>query len=179
MDIKYAINVKGLKKWRPAQIISGGQIGVDRAALDAGLAAGIPIGGYCPKGRRAENGMIPERYPLVEMETASYRKRTEHNVVVSDGTLIIVDSLESLTGGSLLTLRCAEQHGKPSYILNIEMPNLAAVHRWGHQHQVRVVNVAGPSEKRLKGKIYEQAYSLLLQLFQPEVRDEGSAYDKL
>ena len=167
------------KKWRPAQIISGGQTGVDRAALDAGLAVGIPIGGHCPKGRRAEDGMIPECYPLVEMETASYRKRTEHNVVVSDGTLIIVNSWESLIGGSLLTLRCAEQHDKPSFILNIEMLNLEAVHRWGHQHQIRVVNVAGPSEKHLKGKTYKQAYSLLLQLFQPDLRDEGSTYDKL
>lgn len=75
--------------WKPEKIISGGQTGVDRAGLDAALKAGIPIGGHCPKGRRAENGVIPDRYALVETEERYYRIRTERNIIESDGTLII------------------------------------------------------------------------------------------
>jgi hypothetical protein len=71
------------------KIISGGQTGVDRGALDAALEASFPCGGWCPKGRKAEDGPIPARYPLKEMDGPAYRLRTERNVRDSDGTLIL------------------------------------------------------------------------------------------
>ena len=66
------------------KVISGGQTGVDRAGLDAAMAAGIPVGGYCPKGRRAEDGRILERYPLTELKLEDYRERTAMNIMESD-----------------------------------------------------------------------------------------------
>ncbi len=74
------------------RVISGGQTGVDRAALDAAMKLGIEVGGFCPKGRRAEDGPIDEQYPLTETASRAYPVRTEKNVAASDGTLI-------LTGG--------------------------------------------------------------------------------
>ena len=71
------------------KVISGGQTGVDRAGLDAAIIAGIPISGYCPRGRLAEDGIIPEKYPLIELESIEPYYRTEQNVIHSDGTLIL------------------------------------------------------------------------------------------
>ena len=71
------------------KIVSGGQTGVDRGALDAALPRGFPCGGYCPAGRRAEDGRIPARYPLEELSSPHYQVRTRRNVEESDGTLII------------------------------------------------------------------------------------------
>jgi hypothetical protein len=79
------------------KIVSGGQTGVDRAGLDAAMEAGIPIGGYCPKGRLAEDGTVPDMYPLIELTKGGYKARTEKNVVESDGTLIL--NIGKLTGG--------------------------------------------------------------------------------
>src|ERR671915_1058228 len=72
-----------------AKIISGGQTGTDRGALDAALAWGFPCGGWCPPGRLAEDGQIPERYPLIELKEGGYSQRTLRNVVESDGTAIL------------------------------------------------------------------------------------------
>ena len=71
------------------KIISGGQTGADRAALDSAIKLGIPHGGWIPKGRITENGPLPEKYQLQEMPTISYPRRTEQNVIDSDGTLIV------------------------------------------------------------------------------------------
>lgn len=90
---------------RPAKLLSGGQTGVDRAALDAALALGIPCGGWCPQGRRAEDGQIPARYPLTETGSPGYRERTYLNVRDSDGTLILARG--ALSGGTTLTRRVA------------------------------------------------------------------------
>lgn len=90
------------------KIISGGQTGVDRAALDAALQLGIPCGGWCPKGRKAKDGPIPDRYPLKETESGSYPVRTEMNVRDSDGTLILTWGRP--TGGTALTVRLARRH---------------------------------------------------------------------
>lgn len=94
----------------PERIISGGQTGADRAALDAALACGLPIGGWCPRGRRAEDGQIPARYPLVETPSRDYRQRTRWNVRDSDFTLVFV--IGSLGGGSKFTTEVAERMGK-------------------------------------------------------------------
>lgn len=94
-----------------SKIVSGGQTGADRAALDAAIACGVAHGGWCPEGRRAEDGPIPPLYRLRETQTDQYAERTRLNVLDSDATLII--SRGPLTGGSLLTLQCAEAAGKP------------------------------------------------------------------
>jgi hypothetical protein len=99
------------------KIISGGQTGVDRGALDAALDAGFPCGGSCPKGRKAEDGPIHPRYPLTEMPTAEYPPRTRRNVMDADGTLILF--WRDLTGGTRETLRVAEALGKPVLTLDL------------------------------------------------------------
>lgn len=74
---------------RRLRVISGGQTGVDRAALDVALELGLPCGGWCPAGRRAEDGPIPARYPLTETAGADYVERTRRNVVEADATLVL------------------------------------------------------------------------------------------
>ena len=91
-----------------SEIVSGGQTGVDRAALDVALSLQIPHGGWCPKGRRAEDGPIDSKYLLKETDEEKYEVRTEKNVIDSDGTLIFSKGL--LTGGTLLTLEMARLH---------------------------------------------------------------------
>ncbi|HSR12366.1 MAG TPA: putative molybdenum carrier protein, partial [Thermodesulfobacteriota bacterium] len=93
------------------KIISGGQTGVDRAALDVALELGIPAGGWCPKGRRAEDGRIPDYYPLQEASSPEYPVRTQLNVEDSDGTLILYRN--SPAGGTALTIRLAKRLKKP------------------------------------------------------------------
>ncbi len=94
----------------PEKIVSGGQTGVDRAALDAALALGVPCGGWCPRGRRAEDGEIPARYPLRETPLPTYEQRTEWNVRDADGTLVLTRGPAS--GGTALTLALAERLGR-------------------------------------------------------------------
>jgi hypothetical protein len=89
------------------KIISGGQTGVHRAALDIGLELGIPIGGYCPKGRRAEDGTIPAKYPLIETSTTDYAIRTEKNVIESDGTLVL--NVGQVSSGTAYNIRMARR----------------------------------------------------------------------
>ena len=93
------------------KIVSGGQTGVDRAALDAALTHDMEVGGWCPQGRRAEDGPIPPRYPVRETPSDEYAQRTTWNVRDSDGTLIIAPS--PLEGGAALTRQEAEARGKP------------------------------------------------------------------
>jgi putative molybdenum carrier protein len=82
---------------KPIKIVSGGQTGADRAALDWALARGVPCGGWCPKGRKAEDGPIDLKYPLKETPSSSYLQRTEWNVRDSDATVVF--SIEpTLTG---------------------------------------------------------------------------------
>ena len=100
------------------KILSGGQTGVDRAALDVGLALGLAVGGWCPQGRRAEDGRIPDRYPLVETPERNYQVRTRRNSEDADGTLIL--NLGELDDGTALTARHARQIGKPCLIVALE-----------------------------------------------------------
>ena len=94
------------------KIISGGQTGADRAALDFAIEHGIPHGGWCPKGRLAEDGCIDARYQLTETSTKNYPQRTEKNVQDADGTVIFTVS-PKLTGGSKKTASLATAYGKP------------------------------------------------------------------
>jgi hypothetical protein len=133
-----------------ARIVSGGQTGVDRAALDVAIALGIPHGGWCPRGRRAEDGVIPAHYALRETESADYAVRTERNVVDSDGTLVLCGGTPA--GGTLLTCELARRHGKPLLIVDLgQDPDPAAFRRWLDTNAVRVLNVAGPRESQRPG----------------------------
>ena len=100
------------------QILSGGQTGVDRAALDQGLDSGFKIGGYCPKGRRAEDGPIDRKYPLIET-TGGYVGRTQRNVLESPATIIIAKG--SLEGGSALTQRFCQEANKPHLVIDANL----------------------------------------------------------
>lgn len=123
------------------KIVSGGQTGADRAALDWAIEHGIAHGGWCPRGRKAEDGRIPARYGLEETPGRDYAVRTRWNVRDSDGTLIVCRG-ELLAGGSLYTARCAAQIGKPC--LHVRPGNEAALARWLECYRIQVLNVAGP-----------------------------------
>jgi hypothetical protein len=152
-------NVFGLSTVKLRRLISGGQTGVDRAALDVALALGLPVGGWCPKGRQAEDGRIPDRYPLVETPERNYEARTRRNVEDSDGTLIL--NLGQLDGGTALTVAHARQVGKPCLIVALEERITPAAFRdWLAANHITVLNVAGPRESKRPG-VYDVAYQCL------------------
>lgn len=128
------------------KIISGGQTGADWAALDFAILYNLPHGGWCPKGRLAENGTIDERFNLKETPSDDYLQRTEWNVRDSDGTVIFSIG-PTLTGGSKHTAEFAVKHQKPcrhiSAAHSTEPPESALV-RFIQQNQISVLNVAGP-----------------------------------
>jgi hypothetical protein len=145
-----------------SKIISGGQTGVDRAALDAALELGRPAGGWCPKGRRAEDGPIDIRYPLKETPSSSYPVRTEKNILEADGTLILTRGRPK--GGTALTIKLARFHKRPYLVIDLkEEADKAAVWQWGKAQQVAVLNVAGPREMETPG-IYDQALGFLKEV---------------
>jgi hypothetical protein len=144
-------------------IVSGGQTGVDRAALDAALAMGLAVGGWCPLGRWAEDGPIPRRYPLRETPTQDYAQRTEWNVRDSDATLILFRG--RLTGGSARTAEHAARFERPLLTLDLDAaPAPAAAADWVRRQGVRVLNVAGPRESGAPGT-YAQVRGWLDTLF--------------
>jgi hypothetical protein len=125
-------------------IVSGGQTGADRAALDWAIEKGIPHGGWCPKGRKAEDGVIPDQYALQETSSPSYVSRTECNVLDSDGTVIF--SLKPLlSGGSLQAAEFATRHGKPFLHLHQGTRSPAMkLKEFLSKHGIQTLNVAGP-----------------------------------
>jgi hypothetical protein len=141
------------------RIVSGGQTGVDRAALDVALELGIPCGGWCPRGRRAEDGPIPDRYPLEETPSEEYPPRTAMNVRDSDGTLILTRGEPDR--GTALTLRLAQECGRPHLVIDLAgAADSGAVRAWVKALCVGVLNVAGPRESSRPG-IYDEAARFL------------------
>jgi hypothetical protein len=129
-----------------AKIVSGGQTGVDRGALDAALDAGFGCGGWCPRGRLAEDGEIPARYVMAELAGSGYEKRTLQNVLDSDGTAILY--FGTLEGGTLQTKEYCISHGKPVELVDAtrESPEQAAarIGTFIGKHDIEILNVAGP-----------------------------------
>lgn len=147
-----------------AKIISGGQTGVDRAALDFAIEAGIPHGGWCPQGRRAEDGCIDDRYQLTETDSKDYSVRTEKNLLEADGTLIIDYGTPS--GGTALTVELCLKHLKPVHLIDLEDidKNLREEFwRWIEDNGIHTLNIAGSRES--KHPIYERAKICLEMLF--------------
>src|SRR3954470_24614725 len=132
---------------RNISIISGGQTGADRAALDFAIAHGLPHGGWCPRQRRAEDGEIPTQYLLRETPSGHYSKRTEWNVRDSDAT-VVFSFKPRLTGGTRLTFELAQRLGKPVLHLSRDENEIAKaaskLRTFLEQQQVRTLNVAGP-----------------------------------
>jgi hypothetical protein len=152
------------------RIVSGGQTGVDRAALDAAVECGLQSGGWCPRSRIAEDGIIPSRYVLHETPSDRYRQRTGWNVRDSDATLILVRSLP-LRGGTLLTRNIAEQLQRPVFTCLLQETSPETVLRWIQEMGVEVLNVAGPRESSEPG-IGLEAAQFLQRLFQLSVRSQ-------
>ncbi len=135
---------------RPGKIVSGGQSGVDRAALDVAAALSLPRGGWCPRGRYAEDGPIPDAYPLKETPSPDTSQRTEWNVRDSDGTLVLTEGEPS--GGTAVTILFARRHRKPCLVVDLaEDADPRDVGRWIAEHGISVLNVAGPRESKRPG----------------------------
>jgi hypothetical protein len=147
------------------RIVSGGQSGVDRGALDAAIQLDIPHGGWCPRGRLAEDGTIPERYRLQETKSPKYHHRTRKNVLDGDATLILHRG--PLSGGTGLTRKFAERHGKPLLLVDLsDDPQVAPVRAWLAEHSVATLNIAGPRESSAPG-IADEARRFVLRLLAP------------
>ncbi len=132
------------------KIISGGQTGVDRAALDFALGNGFVCGGWCPAGRKAEDGPIPDSYPLRESPVESYEVRTRMNVIEGDGTLVI--HAGSMDPGTDLTLRCCRECDKPVFVADLSGScDRNEFVQWCRTNNVNVLNIAGPRESYARG----------------------------
>ena len=146
------------------KIVSGGQTGVDRAALDAAIFLGIPHGGWCPKGRRSEDGTIPERYELVEVDARDYSVRTEQNVIDSVATLILCRGEPS--GGTAFTQKMARKHKRPCLTIDLLSDvDPDVIRQWLIAEDVRTLNVAGPRASSSDG-IGDEARELLVRVFE-------------
>ncbi|HKP76603.1 MAG TPA: putative molybdenum carrier protein [Longimicrobiaceae bacterium] len=144
------------------KIVSGGQTGVDRAALDVAMELGLPCGGWCPAGRVAEDGPIAERYPLRETPSPDPAQRTEWNVRDSDATLILTTGAGS--AGTEHTLAVARRLRRPVYTFHAGSPeDVGMFRRWLQVYRVSTLNVAGPRESESPG-IHAAAVRILRAL---------------
>ena len=128
------------------RIVSGGQTGVDRAALDAAMELKLDTGGWCPKGRRAEDGEISQKYPLKETPSDDYAQRTEWNVRDSNATLILAN--EPISGGTAFTRELTVRYKKPCLVISPDVPDekIKEFLEWVTQYKIQILNVAGPRD---------------------------------
>lgn len=146
------------------KIISGGQTGVDRAALDVAMEVGMDYGGSIPLGRKAEDGPIDVKYEkLTELEAADYKTRTEKNVADADATLVLTTGRP--TEGTAYTIRCSMKEGKPLLVIHLtnkrnDEKSLQQIIAWLKQTGPSTLNVAGPRESRSPG-IYRRTGDIL------------------
>jgi predicted Rossmann fold nucleotide-binding protein DprA/Smf involved in DNA uptake len=156
-------------------IISGGQTGADRAALDFAIANGISHSGWCPRRRRAEDGVIPSRYALRETPSTHYAQRTERNVRDSDGT-VVFSIKPCVSGGTRLTFELAQRLGKPVLHLSRDEAEARAagekLRAFIEEHRIRTLNVAGPRASQ-EPEIGAFVYDALFAAF-PECHPEGA-----
>jgi len=145
-------------------IISGGQTGADRAALDFALERGLEIQGYCPRGRRAEDGPLDAKYPLQETKSDAYPPRTRLNVKLADAT-VIFNGLPEYSSGTHTTIKYAREQKKKFKVLR-GFPDVrkdaAALGRWLAQHAPQKLNIAGNGEEKCPG-IYAHVLAVLRQ----------------
>jgi hypothetical protein len=144
------------------KIISGGQTGVDRAALDVALKNSIDCGGWCPAGRLDEIGRIPNRYPLKELEHGGFTERTLQNVKDSDGT-VIIHSVQ-LSGGTEQTVRFCVGQERPHQLIDASKISTekaaASIADFVREHKIAILNVAGPRQSEWP-EGYDYAYCTL------------------
>ena len=156
------------------KIISGGQTGVDRAALDACLANKFPCGGWCPKDRLAEDGKIDPKYPLTETKNRNYDTRTLKNVQDSTGTLII--TRKNLKGGTLLTYQITRELDKPVILVSPAKTELnktvSEIVNWIKENKVDVLNVAGPRSSEWKQGYYFSYQIISALIIKIQLSDE-------
>ncbi len=149
------------------KIISGGQTGVDRGALDAALELDVACGGHCPKGRLAEDGEIPERYPLEAIESTHYPDRTLKNVQDSDGTLVVHFGV--IEGGTAFTLKCCETERKPHVAVDTSTADMqqtvVEIAEFVRDNKIEVLNVAGPRASKVPDA-RRTTYTLLRNLIE-------------
>lgn len=160
------------------KIISGGQTGADRAALDAAIKFNIEHGGWVPKGRKTENGIVPETYRMQEMDTADYAARTRRNVMDSDGTVLLARG--PLSRGTLLTQKIARQVDAPCCHIDLlamdEFEGALLLNSFVTESDIRVLNVAGP---RLSGDpgIYRSVKAVIEALIYMQVLEDGIEFE--
>jgi hypothetical protein len=156
------------------KVVSGGQTGVDRAALDAALAVGLEIGGWCPRDRWAEDGRIPDRYPLIETRSNDVHVRTQRNVECSTATLVLTRG--SPMGGTRYTVEIAESMRRPILVVDLATAHrdpVADIVRWLGEVKPAVLNVAGPRESGAPG-ISTQSMRLLRDAFARSLASEAA-----
>ena len=149
----------------PIKIVSGGQTGVDRAALDWAIDAGIQHGGWCPRGRRSEDGRIDDRYQLTETAQSTYPPRTRRNIIDSDVTLVIHRGPPS--DGTALTIRIARELDRPVCLIDLhgDPDGTTQMIDFLCRFRPEVLNVAGPRESGSPG-IGRETVRVLTEVWQ-------------
>lgn len=158
-----------------SKIIAGGQTGVDRGALSAALAYNFPCGGWCPQGRLAEDGQIPEKYRLVELASTDYLSRTIKNIEASDGTVILY--FNYLEGGTEETLWHCLQKKKPYKLIDGSQITIQqstqVIIQFIHDYELQILNVAGPRLSKVP-HCYEYSYQTISQVIKLLINSESS-----